>query len=238
MSNKIQLKAESRTVLGKKVKKLRQVGILPAVVYGHKAKSQNLSIVAKDFIAAYQKAGSSSLVELDIDGADKVNVLTHEPHHDPVSGQPVHVDFYRVKMDEEIKTKIPLKLVGASEAVEQLDGTLVNPRDDVTVECLPDKLVHEIEVDISALKTFDNQIKVGDLTLPEGIKITTDPDEVIALVEAPRSEEELAELEQSTTEQEAEAVEQVAGAPEEGTEGEDVKSKEGEEPAKTPEETK
>lgn len=238
MSDKILLKAESRTVLGKKVKNLRLEGILPAVVYGHKSKSQHLSVSAKDFDTAYQKAGSSSLVELNIDGASKVNVLTHEPQRDPVGGHPVHVDFYRVKMDEAIKTEIPLKLVGASEAVEQLDGTLVNPRDNVEVECLPDKLVHEIEVDISALKTFDNQIKVGDLTPPEGIKIITDSDEVIALVEAPRSEEELAELEKSTTDQEAEAVEQAAGALEEGAEGEGAETKEGEEPAKTPEESK
>ena len=238
MSDLISLKAEPRTTVGKKVKNLRRAGFIPAVVYGRGAKNQNISLGLKDFNHAYEKAGTSALIEIAVDGKEKINVLAHEPQYDPVLGKPVHVDFYQVRMDEKIKTEVPLRLVGESEAVTQLDGTLVNPRDNVEVECLPNKLVHELEVDITKLKTFDDQIKVGDLTAPDGIKILTDPEEVIALVEAPRSEEELAELEKPTAEQEAEAVEQVAGAKdEEGAEGE-AETKEGEEPAKPSEESK
>jgi large subunit ribosomal protein L25 len=122
-------------------------------------------------------------------------------------------------MDEKIKTEIPLEFVGESEAVEQLDGSLVTNRDNVEVECLPADLVSEIQVNISELKTFEDSISVKDLAIPQGIEVLTDSEEVIAVVEPPRSEEELAELEESAAEEEKEAIEQM-GAEAEGEEAE------------------
>lgn len=220
MGEKHSLSAKARTVLGRKVKDLRAAGLIPAVVYGGKDNPVSISLNANDFKKTYEQTGSSTLIELNVEGGNTDNVLAQEPQYNPVTGNINHVDFIRIRMDEKLTTEIPLEIVGESEAVEQLDGTLVTPRDNIEVECLPKDLVHEIKVDISVLKTFDDQIKVTDIVAPEGIEILTEQEEVIAMVEPPRSEEEMAELEKPTAEEEKEAVEAVAGK-EEGAEDEE-----------------
>lgn len=223
---KISLAAETRSVTGKKVKNLRNEGIIPAVVYGHKEKPESLSIKKIDFVKAYHEAGTSTLVDLKIDDSKSVKVLVHEPQLDPVRNEPIHVDFYRVSMDEKIKTEIPLEFVGESAAVANMDGALITNRDNVEVECLPADLVSFIEIDLSALGTFEDQITVADIKKPAGIEIITEPEAVIAFAEAPRSEEEMAELEESAEDQEKEAIEQIAG--EDTAEGAEDESQEGE----------
>lgn len=224
MMEKYTLNAEQRNVFGKKVKNLRLLGKIPAVIYGGKDKPVSISIDARTFHETYKTAGTSSIIDLIIGDKEKTNVLMQEPQYNPVTGNIIHVDFIRVRMDEKIKTEIPIQFNGESPAVEQEGGTLVTPRDNIEVECLPKDLVHEIIVDIARLVNFDSQIKVSDITPPPGIEFLTDPEEVLATVEPPRSEEELAELEKPTAEQEKEAVEAVAGAKdeeaEESTEGE------------------
>jgi len=208
---KISLKAEVRSIVGKKVKTLRNEGFIPAVVYGHKEKPESISINKIDFVKAYDEAGTSTLIDLTVDDAKSIKVLAHEPQLDPVRNEPIHVDLYRVSMDEKIKTEIPLEFIGESEAVASLDGTLITNRDNVEVECLPADLVSYIEIDLSALKTFEDQITVAKIKVPQGIEILTEPEEVIAFAEEPRSEEEMAELEESAEDQEKEAIEQIAG---------------------------
>ena len=224
-----QLNAQPRSVLGKKVKSLRQAGQLPAVVYGNKLEPISITVDNKEFNKTYERAGTSALVDLHVGDKDIFKVLTHEPQNDPVTGKPIHIDFYRVRMDEKITTEIPLEFVGESDAVEQLGGTLVTPHDHIEVDCLPNDLVSEISIDINPLRTFEDQIKLSDIKLPQGIETDMDLNEVLALVEPPRSEEELAELEKSTKEEEAEAVEKVAGEKEEAEAGaEPAEAKEGE----------
>jgi len=212
------LNAQKRNVLGKKVKKMRLSGQLPAVVYGGKKQSQPLTLNFAQFDKLYREAGSSAIVSLVIDDSETDNVLIQSPQYNVVTGLPQHIDFLRINMDKKIKTEIPLVFVGESKAVEQLGGTLVTPHNNVEVECLPKDLVQEIEIDISKLVTFEDQIKFSDITIPNGIELQIDPSEVIALVDAPRSEEEMAELETATTEEEQKAVEAVAGETEEPTE--------------------
>lgn len=213
------LQAETRKIMGKKVKTLRQQDKLPAVIYGNKLEPIAISLCLIEFNKLFNEAGTSSLVDLQIDNKDTYNVLIHEPQVDPVTSEPIHVDLYRVRMDEKITTEIPLEFIGESEAVEQLGGTLVTPHDSIEVSCLPKDLVSEIVVDISPLKTFEDQIKLSNISLLTGLDTEMESSEVIALVEPPRSEEELAELEKSAAEEEAEAVEAVAGEKEEGEEG-------------------
>ncbi len=213
------LKAQKRNILGKKVKSLRQAGQIPAVVYGGKKEAKPLILSFTEFDKIYREAGSSSIVDLNIDDKETDNVLIQEPQYNAVSGLPQHVDFLRVRMDEKIKTEIPLEFVGESKAVEQLGGTLVTPHDKLEVECLPKDLVPAIQIDLSSLNTFDDQIKISDINIPNGITVEIDDSEVVALVEAPRSEEEMAELETPTAEEEQKAVEEVAGEKEEVAEG-------------------
>lgn len=206
---KYKLSAKTREITGKKVKQLRKQDLIPAILYGHSTDPVCLSVVKTEFKKIYSEAGSSSLVELKIDDKNAVKVITYEPQYNPVSDEPIHIDFYKVRMDEKIKTEIPLEFIGESDAVTKEDGSLVTNKDNVEVECLPADLIPMIEVDISVLKTFDDQITVADLKVPSGIEILSESEEVIAMVEPPRSEEEMAELDESAAEQEQQAIEQM-----------------------------
>ena len=111
-----------------------------------------------------------------------------------MSGSFLHIDFHQVRMDEEIEANIPLVFVGESPAVKSEGGILVKALDELGVSCLPAHLPHELSVDISVLATFDDQIRVSDIAVPAGVKVSDDPETVVALVERPRSDEEMAAL--------------------------------------------
>lgn len=194
----INLKATLREIKGSKVNRLRKTGKIPANLYGRDFENINLTLDTKEFSKIYDQAGSSAIVNLQIENDGNHKVLIHEPQLDPVLGKFLHVDLYKVNMKQEIHTEIPLEFVGESAAVSDLEGNLITMKDALEVECLPDKLVPQIEVDIAALKTFDDVIKVADLNIPEGIKVLAEPEEMIAQVTPPRSEEELAEMEETS----------------------------------------
>ena len=200
-----------------KVSDLRKKGKIPAIVYGDDFKNQNIAVDGLTFEKVFVEAGESSLIDLAIEKVQPIKVLTHEVQLDPVTMKAIHIDFYKVNMKEKIKTEIPIKGVDQSPAVVDLEGTLVANRDEVEVECLPADLIPEIEVDLSVLKTFDDVIKVADLKVSERIEILGDQEEVVFLVQPPRSEEELAELEEKP-EEDVEAVEVEGAKPEEGKE--------------------
>lgn len=209
MPDAIILNAEPRTITGRKVKQLRRDKKVPAVLYGH-GKNENLTLDASEFAHVLAVAGTSSLVDLKIGSNKPVKILLHEPQIDPVKGALLHGDLYAVKMTEKLETEIPLQFIGTADAVEVLGGTLNMPLDALWVECYPDKLVPAIEVDISSLKTFDDVIRLEDITLPDGIEAQHEPDDVLVSVTPPRSEEEMAELEAPTGEEaEKAAVEGV-----------------------------
>ena len=192
----IELQAKARTALGKKVKKLRSAGLLPAVIYGGKSTALPLSISIKDFLKVWRSAGESSLVNLKIDGGAARSVLIHDVSLDPLKDTPTHVDFYEARADHTIKVHVPLKFTGESEAVKSLGGVLLKVIHEVEVEAFPKDLPHEVSVDISKLKTFEDSINLGDIELPSRVKILGDQDALIAKVTPPRSDEELGELEQ------------------------------------------
>jgi len=197
---KIHLKSKTRDVTGRKVKIQRKKGLLPAVIYGNKFESRNLWLNYPEFKKAYAQTGESTILELDIDGKSKANVLVYDVQVDPISGKFSHVDFFHVRMDQKIETEVPLEFIGESEAVKALGGVLLKSLDNVQVSCLPADLPAKIEVDISALKNFDDVIKVGDLKISEKVKIEVELDTVVANVAAPRSDEEMAKLEEKVEE--------------------------------------
>lgn len=224
----IALDSTKREVFGKGAKGLLKEGLVPAVVYGRKLASQPICVKKIDFMKVYREAGASTLVDLKIEGKT-VKTLIKEPQFNPVTSTPIHVDFYAVKMDEKIKTEIPLEFIGESDAVENFDGSLVTNKDFIEIECLPTDLVSQINVDLSALKTFEDQITIADIQLPAGMELLSDPEEVVCFVEEPRSEEEMAELEESTAEQEKEALEKMEEKAEAEKEGEEAEAEENQE---------
>jgi large subunit ribosomal protein L25 len=182
-----------------KPNKLRREGKIPAVIYGHKFEPLAIAVGAKEFALIYEEAGTSNLIDLSINDK-KIKVLVNDLQLNPLTEQAIHIDFLKVNMKEKIKAEIPLEFVGDSNAVINLEGSLITPVNSIEVECLPGDLMSEIKVDISVLHNFDKNIKVGDLQLPSGIEILNDPEEIIAFVQEPRSEEELEALNEEVVE--------------------------------------
>ncbi len=204
----LELTVKTRETFGKKVKSLRKKGIIPAVLYGIKAKSVSLEVDYSKFEKLYHEAGESTIIKLKV-GNENKNVLIHDFSRDPLSEKFTHVDFYEVRMDKPITAEVPLVFEGESLAVKEQDGILVKNLTEIEVESLPVDLPHEIKVDVSALKTFDDIIHVKDLKVASGVKILTESEEVVVSVVPPRSEEELKALEEKV-EEKIEEVE-VAG---------------------------
>ncbi len=226
----IELKAKIRKDTGKKVKKIREQGMLPGVLYGPKIESQPLELDLKDFEKAYKEAGETSLISLDL-AKEKFLVLIHAIEIDALSQKPIHVDFYQPRLDEEIEAMIPLVFEGEAAAVRDLGGTLVKSIHEVEVKALPQNLPHEIKINIDKLKTFEDNVLIRDLLLPQEVRILKEADEVVVFVASPEKiEEELAR----PIEEKVEEVEKAEEKKEEEKEGEEEKT---EKPAK-PEEKK
>jgi len=178
------IKAQSRDLQGKKVRKLREQDLIPAVLYGHGLKNQNLSVKKSEFLKVFSKAGESSLVDLLVGESKPVKTLIHDLQYDPRSSEVIHVDFYQIREDEKIKTHVRLEFINEAPAVKELGGVLVKNYDEIEIECLPKDLeaIGVINVDLSVLKTLNATIHIKDLILPKEIKVLASPDEVVALV--------------------------------------------------------
>lgn len=194
----LKISAATRDKFGRQIKSLKNEGLIPAVVYGHGTETRHLSLNLIEFTRIYRQAGESTIVGLNIEKDGKTQelpVLIHEVSFDPVSDVLRHADFYVIKMDEKIIAKIPLVFIGESSAVKVLGGSFIKNIHEVEVEALPKDLPHEIQVDISSINTFQDHICNSDLKVQSGVRIIGDPQEIVALVKPPRTEEEIKALE-------------------------------------------
>ncbi len=207
---------------------------MPGVVYGKGVKNVDVSVGEAPLRKAFKDAGESTLLELEVDGDKTRHVIINEVQVDPIKGEPVHVDFLEVRLDQKIKAEVPLLFIGESPAVKELGGVLVKNIQHVEVEAFPQDLPHNIEIDISSIKTFENHIKIGDIRINPKVKILSDVSSIAASVVPPRSEEELESLKGEVVED----VSKVEGVVKEeaiATEGEAKSAKESEPKAKGPE---
>jgi large subunit ribosomal protein L25 len=216
---RVKLEAKKRSLLGSKVKRLRREGWVPGVIYGRDFESVSLQFDRHDLRHVLSQVGGSQLVNIKIDGADEPEAaLLRDVQRDVITGDLLHVDFYRVMMTETITTEIPLLTTGESPVAEQKEGILLHGISEIEVECLPGDLVDALEVDLSELTEVGQAILVEDLAVPSGISILTDPDEMILRL-VPLEEVELerpaAELEEELImAEELEGVEVIGEADE------------------------
>ena len=209
------LAAEPRDVTGKAVKKLRNAGRLPAVVYGHGVDSTNVTIDAHEFDLLRKHVGPNALIDLSVDGKKSDPVLIHDVQIHPVNRRPLHADLFLVRMTEELTVDVRLVATGESAAVVQLNGTLLHPTETIRIRALPDHLPQSIEYSVDSLVDFDAAVHVRDLIIPDDATLLTDPDEIIAKVQAPRIEvEEEPVVEEGEEGAEGEAAEGAEGAAE------------------------
>ena len=195
------LNAEKRELTGKKIDSLREKGLLPGVLYGPEIDNLNIQLNLKEFEKAYKQAGESTLISLKIKDKD-FSVLIYEVKKDPLKSHPIHVDFYQPILTEEVEASVPIVFEGESLAIKELGGTLVREIQEIDVKALPKDLPHEIKADIDGLKTFEDEILVKDLPVPEGVTFLREPDDIVAVVTPPEKIEE--ELEKPIEEKEVE----------------------------------
>jgi large subunit ribosomal protein L25 len=201
MSDELILRAEPRDVHGKKVKRLRREGLVPGVVYGPVVDNTvSVSVNRREFDKFYQRTGHSTVFTLEWDGGNQP-VLIREVQVDPVTRNPLHVDFFAPNMRVVLRQTVPVVLVdlGVHSGVLQ---TILN---EVEVEALPSDLPHQIDVDASGLASVGDSIHASDLNLPSAVTLITSGEELIAslVAEAVEEVEETAEVEEGAEEGEA-----------------------------------
>ena len=215
----LEIAVDARAITGKQTSRLRRSGIVPGVVFGRGLASVPVQLDAKRLETLYRRAGRTSVIGLTVAGAQSTSAIIRSVQRHPVSGQPLHVDFFVVDLTQEMQADIPLVVSGIAPAVEVTGGSLFLALDHIKVRALPGDLPREVTVDVSGLADLEATIHVGDLLLDrEKVHVLNDPDELVAKVSPPRVEEEPEVVAEAEGEGEAEAVAEGEGAPAEGAE--------------------
>jgi len=191
----LELKAEVRQITGKQVARLRRQGYVPAVIYGNNLENDLIQIEAKTLRKVLAQAGTHQLIALQVGNKRPRMTLARELQIDSIKRSYLHVDFYAVNMMEKVTAQVPVVFEGVSPAVKDLDGILVHGMTELEIECLPADLIAAIEVNIEGLIELGDMITVADLKVPSSITVLSDPESMVAKVEAPRIEEEAVEEE-------------------------------------------
>lgn len=218
MAESPKLEVRSRTVLGKKVGRLRREGRLPGVIFGGHADSTPVETDAAAFQKGYRHWGQTTLLSLTgLDGGE-VPVLVHDVSREPRSGALLHVDFARVSLTEKTHAEVPLHFTGEAPAVKTHGGVMVHALSEVRIEAFPQDIPHQIDVDLSKIEQIDDALYVRDLVVDASkVEILNDPEQVVAKAVAARVEEEAAapaaaEGEAAAAEGEGEAAPAAAAA--------------------------
>ncbi|MBC7341995.1 MAG: 50S ribosomal protein L25/general stress protein Ctc [Clostridia bacterium] len=213
----LELEAEERQITGKgPAGRLRRQGYVPGVLYGKEVGSLPIKVKARELEGMLGRAGETTLIKVKVVPGEaeakkakpkEYTALIREIQRHPTKGVLSHVDLLQVSLREKIVVEVPVRLIGEPAGVKE-GGILQHGLREVEIECLPADLPEHLEIDISALGIGD-KVTVADLSAPDGVKILSDADSVLATVVAPRlveAEEPLAEeaegAEAAETEQE------------------------------------
>jgi large subunit ribosomal protein L25 len=220
MAKAVDLQADARTERGRSaVRKLRNKGMLPGVIYGPGIETLSLTLPRADLIRTLNAHGLHPLVNIHVNG-DEYLAIVQEVQVDPVRWEAVHVDFRRVEENKPVQTEVGVELTGTPAGVKE-GGVLEVQMRALAIEALPRSLPDSVTFDVSELGVGD-VARVGDIMPPEGVTILTDPEETLCSVAVPRLEEEApaltpeeAEALAALTDEEREALAALADAVEE-----------------------
>ena len=231
---KVEMPAKKREELGKKARKVRAAGMVPAVVYGRKFKPVPIAIGLQDFSknVLQSEAGLNLIFSLKLEEEGKhrsVPVITYAVQKDPLTDKIIHIDFMHIVMDEQIKTKVPVELVGLPIGVKDDGGVLVHGMREIEIKCLPGDIPDKFTIDVSSLKINDS-LHVSNLIISKKVEMLSTAAEMIATVSPPTKEEEVAPAAVTLTEAEAAAA--AAAAPAVAEEAVKEKAAPGAAPAK------
>jgi large subunit ribosomal protein L25 len=156
--------------------RLRKLGFIPAVVYGHK-QNLHVSIGAHEFATKFRHITESEIINLKV-GSSEHSVLIKDYQRNILRNEVLHLDFYEVSSDQLLRTRVPVRIVGTPVGVRE-GGILEHTIHEFDVECLPAKLPDHFEVDVTSL-VVGHVIHVRDVPVPEGVRILNNPDQVVA----------------------------------------------------------
>lgn len=200
MAQQTELQVTRREILGKATKRLRKAGIIPANIFGHKEESQAVQIDATAFERLQRSHSTRNMLTLLMaDGSSTQTALIRHIQRDPRTGKVVHVNFFRVSMDERLNVRIPLHFVGEAPAVKSASGVLLHLLDTIEVECKASDIPEYLEVDVTSLTEIDDILHAEDVKLPEHFTLITDPKDGVAKVAGTRAEKDEEEAEAATT---------------------------------------
>lgn len=210
----------SATTRNEKGEKIRTRTAIPAVVYGMGGKATSITISYEDFAKLYREAGEASLIDLSLDGKEDGKVLIQDIAYDPVSDLMTHADLRRIDMNKTLTATVELRFIGEAPVIKEQGGTLMHNLSEVEVQCLPKDLISHIDVDISALKTFDDLIKVKDLPVPSTVTITSpNGEDLVAKATPAMTEEEMKALEATAAPVDLSKIESAGKKEKEAEEG-------------------
>lgn len=208
---KLKLKANKREILGKKTRFLRRQDITPTHLFGDGLDSLALQCDTPTLQRTIARAGMTRIIALDIEGDKKPHsVFIREIQKEPRSGALLHVDFYQVKMTEKIKFDVPIVLTGEAPAMKEKGRTVSHSLTELSVECLPDDLPPQIEVDISILEDVEQAIFVRDIVLGPAVTVLDEADQMVVKVSEVKEEVEEVVVPEEVVAEEAEVEEAEA----------------------------
>ena len=177
------VEAQPRAARGKnEARRTRRQGLIPAVVYGAFKDPQSVSINPKDILKIIRsRTGHNSIFDLNIDGIERTPVIVADEQYDPIKGNLLHIDLKRIDLTRKLRVSVPVHVTGEAKGVKQQGGVLDVVTRAIEIECVPDDIPDQFQVDVTEL-TIGTNIRVSDLVVKEGIRVLTSADAVIAHV--------------------------------------------------------
>ena len=191
------------------LKKLRNTGKVPAVVYGYGTKNTSVKVDEVEFIKVIREVGRNGVIDLGV-GSKSIKVMVSDYQFDPLKNQITHIDFLAINMTEERTVDVPVHLVGEAAGAKE-GGVVEQPLFDLQVTATPENIPESIEVDITELEVNDSY-SVSDIKVSGDFTIENDPEESVVTVVPPTDE---------PTEEEVEAMEGEAATEEPEVVGEE-----------------
>lgn len=226
----ITVKAERREIFGKNAsRRIRRNDMIPAILYGKNEASVPLTLKKKDiFEILKSETGENTVFKVSFDTETK-NIMIKELQSDPVTDEILHADLIQIAMDEAIRVSVPVIAVGEAVGVKGEGGFVDFHTRELDIECLPKDIPEHVEIDITELH-LNQSFRIGDVVIPEEVKLLSDPDSILIIIEAPAKEEEIAveeeEEEVIAEEEEPEVIKKEKAEVKEGKKEEEEKTEE------------
>lgn len=236
-TQKLHLSVTARDIFGKRLKKMRHQGLIPANVFGPGFKSVSVSAQTKDFAKVYKAAGETGVVYVDL-AKDEIPALIGNVQRHPLTNAIIHIDFRKIDLKQKIEASVPVKTVNESPAIAQ-GGVLLTQNDHVMVEALPEEIPQVIEIDLSKLLEIGAEVRVKDLPTSTAYSVKEDAEKVLLSIIAHKEESVTPETTVATpevlTEKEGEVPAEGAATTEAPKEGDKKSSDDKGDASKTPE---